>query len=255
MGEWFKADLHIHSCLSPCGDLDASPRALAQAGAAAGLQVMALTDHNSSQNCPAFKAVCEKQGIVPIYGMEATSAEEIHCLCLFAGLGDALDFDHWMDERFPKLGSAQGQSGFDLEQFIVGEEESVIGAMDRPLWLASTLGYEEIAQEVRTRGGLFIPAHVDRSSFSMTSQLGFIPDGPFDALERYTPGSKPPYPTISDSDAHHPIQVAQRSSEYRLLPGQKPSFEAIATALRAQLENPKVDRVRPFHGDGRLRTW
>ncbi|MDR3249293.1 MAG: PHP domain-containing protein, partial [Treponema sp.] len=89
------ADFHNHSCLSPCGSLDLSPRLLVDIAAAKGVKVLALTDHNSSLNCPAFAKLCPQRGIIPLYGMEATTSEEIHVLCLFAGLDAALAFNEY----------------------------------------------------------------------------------------------------------------------------------------------------------------
>ena len=83
-------DLHLHSCLSPCGDNDMTPNNMAGMASLKGLQIAALTDHNSSKNCPAFLAACEKNGIVGIAGMELTTSEEIHLVCLFEYLDAAL---------------------------------------------------------------------------------------------------------------------------------------------------------------------
>ena len=84
------ADLHNHSCLSPCGSLELSPRRLLEIAAAKGIRVLALTDHNSSLNCPAFAKLCPQFGVIPIFGMEATASEEIHVLCLFTNLAAAM---------------------------------------------------------------------------------------------------------------------------------------------------------------------
>jgi len=89
------ADLHNHSCLSPCGSLDLSPRYLLELGAAKGLKLMALTDHNSSLNCPAFSKLSLQYGIIPIFGMEATTTEEIHVLCLFTSLEASMAFNEY----------------------------------------------------------------------------------------------------------------------------------------------------------------
>ena len=92
-------DFHIHSCLSPCADNDMTPNNLAGMAALAGLNIMALTDHNSSRNCPAFFAAAKKNGIIPVAGMELTTAEDIHVVCLFEHLEDALSFNDEVDDR------------------------------------------------------------------------------------------------------------------------------------------------------------
>ena len=85
-------DLHLHSCLSPCGDMDMTPCNIAGMACVNGLELVALTDHNTVDNCPAFFKACEQYGVVPVAGMELTTAEDIHLLCLFETLDEALAF-------------------------------------------------------------------------------------------------------------------------------------------------------------------
>ena len=85
-------DLHIHSCLSPCADNDMTPANIAGTATLAGIQIMALTDHNSVKNCPAFFKACKKYGVIPVPGMELTTAEDIHVVCLFDELDSAMAF-------------------------------------------------------------------------------------------------------------------------------------------------------------------
>ena len=89
-------DLHIHSALSPCGDADMTPNNIAGMAAIKGLQIVALTDHNSAKNCPAFFEACKRQGIIAVAGMELSTAEDIHVVCLFETLDDALKFDEFV---------------------------------------------------------------------------------------------------------------------------------------------------------------
>ena len=96
-------DLHIHSCLSPCGDNDSTPDSIAGMGELNGLNIMALTDHNSLKNCPAFFEAARRHGIVPIAGMELTTAEDIHIICLFESLDEALGFDSLIDSKRIKI--------------------------------------------------------------------------------------------------------------------------------------------------------
>ena len=86
-------DLHIHSCLSPCGDNDMTPDSIAGMGELNGLDIMALTDHNTLKNCPAFFKAAYRHGIIPVAGTELTTAEDIHAVCLFATLSGAMEFE------------------------------------------------------------------------------------------------------------------------------------------------------------------
>ena len=95
----YLTDLHIHSCLSPCGDDDMTPGNIAGMAVLNGLQIVALTDHNTAKNCPAFFHAAKGYGLIPIAGMELTTAEDIHVVCLFRTLEDALDFDSFVESR------------------------------------------------------------------------------------------------------------------------------------------------------------
>ena len=96
-------DLHIHSCLSPCGDDDSTPDSILGMGELNGLDLMALTDHNTCKNCPAFFEAAEKHGILPIAGMELTTAEDIHVVCLFPNLESAMSFSDEVEKRRIKI--------------------------------------------------------------------------------------------------------------------------------------------------------
>ena len=98
-----KTDLHIHSCLSPCGSLEMSPKAIAEKGADLGLKLMALTDHNTALNCPAFEINCRENGIVPVFGVEVTSKEEAHIVALFETVETALDFGSFVYLLMPDM--------------------------------------------------------------------------------------------------------------------------------------------------------
>ncbi|MDR2900791.1 MAG: PHP domain-containing protein, partial [Treponema sp.] len=174
------ADLHNHSCLSPCGSLDLSPRALVELAAGKGVEVLALTDHNSSLNCPAFAKVCAEYNVVPIFGMEATTAEEIHVLCLFGNLDAALAWSDYVYEHLPPFINNPERTG---DQVYVDEDDNIEGEVEHYLISGLDISLDDIGPLVKQRGGIVIPAHVDRQAFSMTSQLGIIVQGPWAALE------------------------------------------------------------------------
>ena len=119
-------DLHVHSCLSPCADNDNTPNNLAGMAVLNNIQILALTDHNSCRNCPAFFTACKRYGIIPIPGMELTTSEDIHVVCLFPELEDALRFNDEVDTyriRFPNNKEIFGdQLILDGEDEVIGEE-------------------------------------------------------------------------------------------------------------------------------------
>lgn len=204
------ADLHNHSCLSPCGSLELSPRVLASRAASRGVGLLALTDHNSSLNCPAFAAACRAAGILPVFGMEATTREEVHILCLFGDLNAALAFSEAAYALLPAFPNDPERLG---DQVWVDEDENVEGEVENYLGVALDLGVDDIGERAAAFGGIVIPAHVDRPAFSMTSQLGFVVRGPWAAVEcvRLPPVVETlDYPLTTSSDAHYPEHVARR---------------------------------------------
>jgi hypothetical protein len=239
------ADLHNHSCLSPCGSLELSPRRLLELGAARGLKIMALTDHNSSLNCPAFAKLSPSYGIIPIFGMEATTSEEIHVLCLFTNLDACMAFNEYTYSLLTPFLNNPERTG---DQIYVDEEENILGEVEYYLINPLDLSIEEIGKTVLDFDGVIIPSHIDRNAFSMISQLGVVVDGPWSALEcvRIPPvvdGSSlntKGYKLITSSDAHYCEHVARRSFEIdvdadELQPGGSNS-EAVMEVFKKALE-------------------
>ncbi|MDR0602650.1 MAG: PHP domain-containing protein [Treponema sp.] len=246
------ADLHNHSCLSPCGSLDLSPRLLVELAAAKGVELLALTDHNSSLNCPAFAKLCPRYGIIPLFGMEATTQEEIHVLCLFADLEAALAFGEYAYGIIMPLPNDPEKTG---DQVYVDEDDNIEGEVEYFLPNALDLSLDAIGPKTAAYGGIVIPAHVDRAAFSMTSQLGVVVRGPWAAVEcvRIPPCTGLPvqngeaslldtlgYPLTTSSDAHYPEHVARRpfrldTSAEELQPG-GPGTGADLEVLKRALE-------------------
>ncbi len=175
-----KADLHIHSCLSPCASLDMSPRNIAKYGKENGFDVVALTDHSSAKNCPAFKYECEKQGVTPLFGMELTTKEELHVLCITDDLAKAMLFDKVVEEKILKIPNDLTVFG---EQPVVNEKEEVIMQVPYYLGAAVDMSVDDIWDFIDVTEWLIIPSHINRKKYSLISQLGFVPDLPFDAIE------------------------------------------------------------------------
>ncbi len=165
-------DLHIHSCLSPCGDDDMTPNNIAGMGVLNGLNIMALTDHNTSKNCPAFFQAAKKQGIIPIAGMELTTAEDIHVVCLFPSLEAAMEFDGFVDSHRIKIPNRADIFG---NQLILDENDEVIGTSEFLLINATDITIEQVPDFVTQYGGICYPAHVDREANGIIAVLGDFP--------------------------------------------------------------------------------
>jgi hypothetical protein len=188
---------------------------LAELAALRGLKVLALTDHNSSLNCPAFAKVCPPRGILPIFGMEATTQEEIHILCLFTSLEASLDFNEYAYGILLPFPNNPEKTG---DQVYVDEDDNIEGEVEYYLVNPLDLSVDVIGAKVAEYGGIVIPAHVDRPAFSMTSQLGIMVKGPWTAVEctrlpamaNGAPLDTLGYPLITSSDAHYPEHVGRR---------------------------------------------
>lgn len=234
-------DLHMHSCLSPCGDADMTPGNIAGMASLNGVHVAALTDHNSCLNCPAFFEACRAVGIVPIAGMELTTAEEIHMLCLFPTLEGAMEFDRFVAERRMKVPNRPDIFG---EQVIIGPDDRPCGEVGELLVLATSLDLTSAAREVRRFGGAPLPAHIDKQANSVIAVLGDIPGEPgFSAVEfhdaRRVDELRARYPAlcglrvIVDSDAHllETMSLEPSVLEFEQLPESEDAIRAEIVAM------------------------
>ena len=164
-------DLHLHSCLSPCGDMDMTPNNLVNMAKLLGLDVIALTDHNTSLNCEAAMKVGEEVGVLVIPGMELTTAEDIHAVCLFSTLEQALAFSAYVDDHRIKVKNKTEIYG---RQVIMDENDEETGEIEHLLIPASFIGISEAYAKAKEFGGICYPAHIDRDSLSILSVLGEI---------------------------------------------------------------------------------
>ncbi len=193
----YLCDLHIHSCLSPCGDEDMTPGNIVGMALLNGLQIVALTDHNSTKNCPAFFKIAKAHGIIPVAGMELTTSEDVHAVCLFRDLESAMDFGAYVDEHRFKI---KNEAEIFGRQLIVDQEDEVCDEEEYLLINASHLSLEDAYREVTARGGVCYPAHIDRSSSGIISMLGdFPPEPKFTAFELNDAAS------LADCLANYPI--------------------------------------------------
>ena len=232
----FRADLHIHSVLSPCGDLEMSPSHIVAQAQARGLQLIALTDHNSTLHAPLVRQLAARVGIYALLGAEVTTSEEVHCVCLFDTEEQRQPFQAFLEANIQRIPNNVDFYGYQL---VVDAEENVIDEVDYLLISTTTRSTYEVQAQVAQLRGLFIPAHIDKPKFSLTSQLGFVPpDLPFDALEisRYStadamrqanPLIKNPR-FIRSSDAHFIDDIAQQTTTF-VMPSI--TFEHIRSAL------------------------
>ena len=203
-------DLHIHSCLSPCGDNDMTPNNIAGMAALNGLNIVALTDHNTTKNCPAFFKACKKYGLIPVPGIEMTTAEDVHIVALFPSLEDAMNFNsEYEKHRVP----VKNRVEIFGEQLILDEEDKVIGSDGYLLLNATDLSIEEAAALARSYGAAVFPAHIDRDENGIIAMLGDIPEeANFTAIEFRDGGKAEEYIEkyslqdkliLKDSDAHY----------------------------------------------------
>lgn len=177
----YLCDLHIHSCLSPCGDDDMTPGNIVGMALLNGLNIVALTDHNSVKNCPAFFKIARAHGIIPVAGVELTTSEDVHAVCLFRTLEAAMAFGEFIESKRIRI---KNEADIFGKQLIVDENDEVCGEEPDLLINAVNISLDEAHEEVTARGGVCFPAHIDRSSNGIISMLGdFPPEPSFTAFE------------------------------------------------------------------------
>jgi predicted metal-dependent phosphoesterase TrpH len=215
--ETFSADLHIHTCLSPCADLDMTPMKIVEQAVKKGLSMIAITDHNSLENTGAVIRAARGTGLTVLAGVEITSVEEAHVLGLFEKKDSVDSMQTLLDDNI-----LPGENDEDLFgiQVVANEKDEVERINNRLLIGATQLSLDQIVAEIHKRQGLAIAAHIDRMSFSIPSQLGFIPPALLlDGLEisKHTPLSEAKeqipecnrFPVITSSDAHFLDEIGQ----------------------------------------------
>jgi PHP family Zn ribbon phosphoesterase len=211
-------DLHIHTCLSPCADKEMMPDTILGMALMNGLDVIAITDHNSSKNCGAVMERSTDFGILVIPGMELCTAEEIHVIFLFQTLKDAMRFDSYVYSRLQKIKNRPDVFG---EQLFVDSNNKIVGQEENLLLNATTISYDEIFDLAKEYNALLFPAHIDRPSYSLTSRLGIIPEHKdMTCIEIKNKENLPDllrtYPFLEkchilyNSDAHYPEQISER---------------------------------------------
>lgn len=226
-------DLHLHSCLSPCGDQLMTPNNVVKMAMLKGLDLIAVTDHNTARQLPAVEKVCRQLGMGLVPGMEITTREEVHLLAYFLTVGEALDFSHWL---YPHLPPIPNRPDFFGPQWIMDDQDEITGEEGRLLISAVDLSIDQLTGEILDRGGLAVPAHINRGGNGIINTLGFIPPGaPFSALEitRALPCPPDPsvgkYPHLHASDAHRLEDMLEREE---FLPLKAPTAQAFFDYIR-----------------------
>ncbi len=217
----FRADLHIHSCLSPCGDWDMSPSMIIDTCIKRRIDIIAITDHNSIENAAVTRDIGLARGVHVYPSMEICSLEEVHVLALFDTIDDALKMQECVYAHLP----GENQPDVFGYQVVADENDDVISQNEKLLIGATTLTLEAIVRKVHCFNGVAIAAHIDKKAFSILGQLGFIPpDLKIDAVEvsfRETPETASEQllyglniPCITSSDAHYPNEIGRVTTKF-----------------------------------------
>jgi PHP family Zn ribbon phosphoesterase len=232
----FRADLHLHTCLSPCAEIEMTPREIVRVSLERGLDIIAVTDHNSAENAEATRRAAEGTGLDVLAGIEITSSEEVHVLALF----ESPDRARLMQEViYDNLPPGENDERLYGQQVVVNESDEVEGFNKRLLISATRLPVGSILDVILSFGGISIASHVDRESFSVLSQLGFIPeDLRFDAVEISSRMSREkaettfagmrPFTRVSFSDAHCVKDIGKRSTTFTM---KERTFQEMKQAL------------------------
>lgn len=232
----FRTDLHIHTVLSPCGDWDMSPVNIVSNAISQGLEIIGITDHNSTKQCKTVWEIGEKMGLTVIPGCEITSREEVHSLAYFSDFEALAVFQEYLDRHLTIIPNNPKVFGY---QVVVDEEDNILEEIEHYLGATIEVSIEEVEQKVHELAGIFIPAHVDRPRNSIFSQLGFLPpELKIDALqiskladekvirEKYR--IKPEITIVKFSDAHYPGDLGKTFTLFEMV---EPTLNELRMAL------------------------
>ncbi len=234
-----RADLHIHTCLSPCGELAMSPRAVVERARAAGLDLIAVTDHNTTENVAAALAAADGTGLAVLPGIELTTAEEVHLLGLFEAGADLGPFQAEVYRNLPDIPAKKKLAD---DQVLVDADDYVTGFCPRSLIGATLFPVRRAVELIHAAGGLAVACHIDREAFGIVGQLGFIPPGlGLEAVEvspRTTAAAARAgwaaaggLPVVRFSDAHRPEEIGAAVTEFLI---EAPTVVEIRRALAGE---------------------
>jgi len=235
-------DLHIHSALSPCGDDDMTPNNIVNMSMLNGLDIIAVSDHNTCANLKAVKSCADKAGIVFLFGMELETAEEIHILCLFDNIESALRFENEMVRT--ALPPVKNNEKIFGKQIIFDEQDNQIGTDDRYLINATSITVDSIDDIIKKYDGVAIPAHIDKQTKSILSVLGMVDESMgFSSFELSKNVSddftdtqislkNQKYTYIHNSDAHYLYDIAERGAKNYFEFANKPTAKEVIEILK-----------------------
>jgi 3',5'-nucleoside bisphosphate phosphatase len=235
----YRADLHIHTLLSPCGDLEMSPGNIVERAAELNINIIGITDHNSTKHAPLIQKLADQKGIFTLCGAEVTTREETHCLAFFENLDRLTEFQQYLETYLPDIKNDPKYFG---HQVVIDEKEMIVEEVEKLLISALGQSLDQVEKKVHDLDGIFIPAHIDKQKYSLVSQLGFVPpDLRADAFEisKHTTVEAMlkqfPYlkkaTFIRSSDAHHPDHMGSSVSVFEM---NQVSFEEIRLALHGK---------------------
>jgi len=227
-----RADLHMHTCLSPCADALMQATAIVRQAKKMGLDMIGISDHNSAENVAAVVKAGAREGLPVVAGMEITSSEEVHILGLFNTELDLMDMQDLIYQNLPGENYEQAYG----PQTVIDEWDNVLGTNSKLLLGATTLTVERVVEAIHQRSGVAIASHVDRERFSLIGQLGFIPKGlNLDAVEVSRPSSlnqEYDYPVVTFSDAHFLEDIGNSCTEFMI---EDASVDEIRKALHNEM--------------------
>ncbi len=226
-----RADLHMHTCLSPCGDDKMRATAIVEQAAKAGLDMIGICDHNSAENASAVVSAGARRGLAVIPGIEVTSQEEVHILGLFRTTEELMNLQTVVYENLPGENDREAFGS----QLVIDERDRVTGTNSRLLIGATTFTVEQVVGAIHQYGGLAIASHIDRERFGLIGQLGFIPEGlGLDAVEISNASLREwdyAYPVVASSDAHYLDDIGSNSTCFIL---EAASLDEIEKALNSE---------------------
>lgn len=236
-------DLHIHSCLSPCASLEMAPSEIVEKAKSAGLDAIALTDHQSAKNCQAICTCAKNAGLGCLFGLEVQTSEEVHTLALFDSVDQAMEMTDFVYQGLPKRVNDPETFG---DQPVVTWDNDIIEMEWRILAMGTRRSIPETAAKTHELGGLYIAAHIDRPNFSVFSALGAIPENCFDAVELSRTAHESfylekaaNYAVIRSSDAHNIDDIAKVWTEIDIpvltVENLKKAFEMKSTRISERL--------------------
>lgn len=233
----FKADLHIHSTLSPCGSLEMSPKAIVKKAHELELTLITISDHNQVENCKYLEELASEYNIKVLFGMEAQTIEEFHTLVLFDNYKNA--YNMWL-EFYNFLPDIENNPDLFGDQVVVDKNENIEKFEKKLLLNSANIDFDTLINMVKKNNGICIPAHVDAESYSIISQLGFVPDNPeifalevchpekLDEFLTYYPELKK-YRFVTFSDAHY---LKDMGKKYSILLMEEPTIEGLKKTLK-----------------------